>query len=334
MAVTRIESLTPEQEALLPVVRQHWADKMRLPFNKEAAIRGMQEYYKFIGFPPAPVLCVRSPLEAAIAINMLRDDSPEREAENIRRAVEEGFEVEDVNMEIPESWAYEPFGYYVNVADYGWCSFADFFERIGLEHENAKDFHWFVELLDTGIWDTIQMDNVCVVCPMPSILRKDAEGRLHAEDGPALRWSDGFEMYFWKGVEVPAKVILEPEAITREDLLKEENAERRRAYFEIMGGKRFTEVMDIVVIDTKTKETTSYAINPKGELEPYTFTEKLELTRTREKDILVKDYIYMLHVTCPSSEREYYIPVKATNCAMEALRSTFPIENYAPDVET
>jgi hypothetical protein len=57
-------------------------------------------------------------------------------------------------------------------------------------------------------------ERVCWVCERPDILRTDALGRLHCQDGPALRYPDGWSVYAWKGVEVPAWMIEHPERIT------------------------------------------------------------------------------------------------------------------------
>jgi hypothetical protein len=68
---------------------------------------------------------------------------------------------------------------------------------------------------------------------------KDREGRLHCEDGLACGYPDGWGVYAWHGVQVPAGIILNPELITADRIEKEENAEVRRIMIERMGYERY-----------------------------------------------------------------------------------------------
>jgi hypothetical protein len=69
----------------------------------------------------------------------------------------------------------------------------------------------------------------------PTLLARDAEGRLHSARGKCLNYPDGWGFYAWHGVRVPERVILAPETLTREDFLSEPNAEVRRVMQERMG---------------------------------------------------------------------------------------------------
>lgn len=60
----------------------------------------------------------------------------------------------------------------------------------------------------------------------------------HSETGPAVTWPAG-QAYFWRGVQVPEKVVMAPETITYSEILNERNAEVRRVMLERMGYERF-----------------------------------------------------------------------------------------------
>jgi hypothetical protein len=77
-----------------------------------------------------------------------------------------------------------------------------------------------------------------VVTDRPCVLRRDQENRLHAPDGPAILYRDGWGFYAWHGRRVPAWVILEP---TMERIAGEPNVEVRRCAIESMGWDRFAE---------------------------------------------------------------------------------------------
>ena len=49
-------------------------------------------------------------------------------------------------------------------------------------------------------------EHVCWLMERPQLIRLDANGRLHAPDGPALRYGDGSKIYAWKGILLPARV--------------------------------------------------------------------------------------------------------------------------------
>ena len=58
------------------------------------------------------------------------------------------------------------------------------------------------------------LDGLAIVSERPLVVAHDGEGRLHAEDGPALAFGDGYTVHAWHGVAVERDVIESPEAIT------------------------------------------------------------------------------------------------------------------------
>lgn len=62
---------------------------------------------------------------------------------------------------------------------------------------------------------------------------------IHCEDGPAVLLGNGKGIYAWHGTIVPAWIILHPELITPEVILKERNLERRRVLIERYGEGNF-----------------------------------------------------------------------------------------------
>ncbi|NUP52915.1 MAG: hypothetical protein HOW97_37165 [Catenulispora sp.] len=89
-------------------------------------------------------------------------------------------------------------------------------------------------------------EDMAVVCERPAVRRLDREGRLHAEDGPALAFPDGFAAYFWHGRLVPRWAVLEP---TVARIATETNVEVRRCAIEAMGWARFTDEAELTLLD-------------------------------------------------------------------------------------
>jgi hypothetical protein len=84
-------------------------------------------------------------------------------------------------------------------------------------------------------------EQVCWISERPDILRTDARARLHCADGPALHYPDGWCVYVWKDVQVPAWMIEHPERITLSSLADTFDPVRRNCMIEIMTPERFVE---------------------------------------------------------------------------------------------
>lgn len=81
--------------------------------------------------------------------------------------------------------------------------------------------------------------DIVVFSAPPTVLNRDARGRLHSESGPAIAFADGWSLYYWHGLAVPARVILEPESITTDEITAAQNAEMRRVLLERYGMERY-----------------------------------------------------------------------------------------------
>ncbi|WP_443054945.1 DUF6745 domain-containing protein [Streptomyces sp. NBC_00691] len=82
-------------------------------------------------------------------------------------------------------------------------------------------------------------ENVTVVCERPVELHRDEAGRLDRGDGPALAFADGFALYAWRGMTVPADFLAGLAGLTPERIRDEENAELRRVMLEYHGYDRY-----------------------------------------------------------------------------------------------
>ena len=81
--------------------------------------------------------------------------------------------------------------------------------------------------------------HTCWVSEPPQIVRTDDRGRLHAAEGPGLQYRDGWTIYAWKGVEVPARVIEQPQSISNADIDRASDIHVRRCMIERMTPERF-----------------------------------------------------------------------------------------------
>lgn len=281
-----ITSLTPEQEALLPAYRDKWL-KIGLdtsPINHSAAISAVHLLYSCGGQPaPKEILFAEGPIRAK---ELLSKFIP--------------------NASIVDSCVYGSHEAY-------WLGFYDFFES-----ECAVDFEGKLRGLMAVARECgwiISYDEFAIVLNKPSVIKMDEQNRLHCENGPAIRYEDGFAVYSWHGVRVPSKWIENKSSLSARDALKQSNLELRRAACEILGWVHIL------------KELKAKIINQDEDPMIGTLLEVSIPDIGKEK---------FLHVLCGTG-REFALPVPPDmKTALEANAWTYglkPIE-YAPEIRT
>ncbi|MFE7711322.1 DUF6745 domain-containing protein [Streptomyces sp. NPDC057486] len=82
-------------------------------------------------------------------------------------------------------------------------------------------------------------ERAVVISERPETLHRDEAGRLDRGDGPALSYRDGFALYAWRGMPVPAEFLAELTTLTPQRIREEENAELRRVMLEFYGYDRY-----------------------------------------------------------------------------------------------
>jgi hypothetical protein len=128
---------------------------------------------------------------------------------------------------------------------YTWASgfaFYRFFDEYWAPNELHALAH-FNEMV-SGYW---LGSEAAVIVRRPRLLTRDAEGRLHSEQGKCIAYRDGWGFYAWHGVRVPEKVILAPEQLTRDDFLDASNVEVRRVILERMQERMQERMGDVFV---------------------------------------------------------------------------------------
>lgn len=157
----------------------------------------------------------------------------------------------------------------------------------GVKVEERHPFlqHSLFPAFKAGLGNVFDFDGLQVGVLLPEFHLDDRD-RLHREDGPAVRYQDGYETYWWHGLEVPREVIMEPDSIDPKDVLKLDNAETKRAYIEILGWECVLKPLNL----------TKIASDDWGDL--------LQLPAKVLDDDDGRD-AFFVRVTCPSTGREY-----------------------------
>ena len=179
----------------------------------------------------------------------------------------------------------------------------DSLERISVNEDLVTSCGW-----------TWWHDNILVISDRPSKINRDAEGRLHCENGPSIEYRDGWSLYNWHGVSIPKEWITTKKP-TAKEALTWENIEQRRAACEIIGWANVLKELDAKTIDED------------GDPEIGTLVECSLPDSGKER---------FLRVLCGTS-REFVIPVpREMKTAIEANSWTWGLssEEYKPEVRT
>lgn len=150
------------------------------------------------------------------------------------------------------------------------------------------------DIIDAGLMYSYNFENLVLWCPLPQEVNFDSETlELHHEEEASLSWDKRFQLFYWKGIEVPRKLIEAPELIQRTDFIKARNAEVRRCFQEKLGSERFASLFDLIQIDAD--------LDLQGNMQ--------YLYRSSDIDVIAKEHLQFAEVTCPSTGRKYFLSV-------------------------
>ncbi|WP_229068174.1 DUF6745 domain-containing protein [Actinoplanes sp. DH11] len=82
-------------------------------------------------------------------------------------------------------------------------------------------------------------ERAAVLTERPRLVTRDNVGRLHRGEGAALEYPDGYGLWAWRGMPIPAQLATELPTLTVERIRTEENAEIRRVMLEHYGYDRY-----------------------------------------------------------------------------------------------
>ncbi|MEE9451850.1 MAG: hypothetical protein V3V61_03730 [Gammaproteobacteria bacterium] len=113
-----------------------------------------------------------------------------------------------------------------------WLAFYDFLTtELNIKYDNKLS--GLIELSKhCGGW--APYENAVILQDRPYEINWDDQKRLHCEDGPAIKYRDGFCVHSWHGTRIP-KEWLDGRMLTPKIALTHENVEQRRAACGILG---------------------------------------------------------------------------------------------------
>jgi hypothetical protein len=222
--MSKIESLTAEQKALFPTYVDKWlkvglsTEKVDLDNAKEAA----KLSYRLAGLKePTQFYVTESPIDA---IRFIKTLDPTKSDKTIFDEMSYG------------------------AHDVSWISFYNYFQEV-LGLESCNKLQGLMDLSKCCGWVSFYDDTV-VFQHRPETIKFDDQKRLHCENGPAIRYRDGFSIYAWHGTAIPSEWIEKKSELSAKTALTWENIEQRRCACEILGWATILRELNSVVIDS------------------------------------------------------------------------------------
>lgn len=265
MAASKVDKLTPAQEAILPVVRDEWyAHGLNTePADRPEAERGINMVYRAASEPlPKLYLWTASPIAGAYLTTALVDNSfgideiatklPADAHISGEATVKEDGDKIVVSLKLGDDWpgrkknysarikkedAYNHIGRRIGGQYWaGYYAYFDAMDRIGMEKLGqiegqlivAKSANW---------WWALDLATVIVDRPIRAVAM-DEQGRLHHDSEACIEYRDGWGVYSHHGVRIPPGkefIFTNPKKVTGDVILKEQNAELRRVMLEKVG---------------------------------------------------------------------------------------------------
>jgi len=225
-----IEELTPEQEAMIPVIRDEWLEMIYNSvkiIDHEKVKETINWLYEISGFNPPTqgVVFAKSPMEVQKIANEMNNTMDNKEFYNF------------LWKNPLESW---PVFYY-------------YFKRIGLL--DSPMFDKYLEYLKCGIGWIVCFDEVAIVAPLWKEIHQDEDFQLHNINGPAISWADGYALYYVNGVYFDKQLYTKAIAdrlLTGAEILKIRNTEQKSIIIKLYGLESILDDVDSITLDTYT----------------------------------------------------------------------------------
>lgn len=131
--------------------------------------------------------------------------------------------------------------------DADWLSYYDYFKEV-CDIKECERLSGLIELAKNCGWLNVY-DDMVVFQHRPTSILMDDQNRLHCDHAAAITYRDGFSVYSWHGVRIPAEWIENKASLTPEAALTWPNVEQRRAACEILGWASILSSLNSVTID-------------------------------------------------------------------------------------
>ena len=327
-----LNKLTKKQEKIMLQTRDEWINlffdnvKNQKGIDKKMFEEGIEWLYTDLLHKPNPkVVYCDSWLSCLLTIAILKDEKLNKSIKDkLGSSVRSSVVASVVDSIAASVWAsvgriFNLYSSYMDLANYGWVSFYDFFEKINiLDNFNFKQYK---KILKSGVFNAYEFENCVFAIQPPIYVERNSQGRLHSTSTAAVKFRDGSSYYFINGRPIPEWVIEKKDSITKDQFLQEKNSDIKGAIYEVLGSEGIINLLGAEITDSKTIH------HANGDVET------VELLKTKDTfPELDNEPMAWVKMICPSTGTNYLIGVEPKyNDATEAIASLSPFtkEEYS-----
>jgi hypothetical protein len=123
-----------------------------------------------------------------------------------------------------------------DISDFGWVSFYDAMQRVGLM--KCEDLDSYMDLIRANVFAWVVLPHVVAVIKPPTHISLDGNNRLHSVDYHALKFADGYGQYWINGVnfsDAGFDKFFIAKSFTPGDIMRLPNVEQRAALIQHFG---------------------------------------------------------------------------------------------------
>ena len=144
---------------------------------------------------------------------------------------------------------------------------------------------WWADIAKSCCW-WWPYKGVCIISDRPEVCRLE-NGVIHADDGPCVRFRDGWSLWAIRGVVVDEQVVMRPETQTLAQIRADDNLERKRIRIERYGWARYLDEVGAEVLDERNND----------------------IEASREALLRSSDGELVLVARCPSTHKVFHMEV-------------------------
>ncbi len=195
----------------------------------------------------------------------------------------------------------------------------DIYYEIALSYSDDKEIseRWspFLDACESGMYQAFFVEGKIYVLKVPNQVFRDNQGRLHSDNQPAVIWL-GEKIYFWHGIEISERAIVDINSYSAKEILSERNTEVRRALMSLYGYERILPEVKAKLIDQNPDPTI-------GKL--YEFS----IDGQKHHVAMVQDGTPMYFEKGKAVYRQYTIATRTSlNDIVSSLKDTYPMYRH------
>ncbi len=330
-----LEKLTKEQEAIMLQTRDEWINlffdnvKSQKGIDKSMFEDGIKWLYNDLLNKPTPkVVYCDSWLSCLLTIAILKDKKHVGASVRASVGASVGASVRaSVRASVGASVgaSFNEYSAYIDLSNYGWVSFYDFFEKINIL-DNFK-FKQYKKIIKSGVFQAYEYDNFVFAVQPPISINKDDRGMLHSVSEPSVIFRDKSEYYYIHGVNIQYPLFdkLSQYIYSFDDLVAERNEEIKAAALSFIEELHGNEAL-FRFISSNLKEIDSYT-DRKNEVYLVGTTKGMNIgVYTLFKGQINSINLAFVRCYCPSTDRMFFLAVDPlNNNAKDAIASLYRV---------